>query len=125
MLFTLSVTSQIKISLQKARKARDILKANTQTDENSTTNLHVQSEPSFLADSKQQQQFTKFLSDRRKEQRRKNKKCSKADDLLHTFEEQVYDDNNDYDIENNYDEFSDVEYTDTAKCIEEESKETR
>lgn len=70
---------------------------------NPLSKFDVKNISNFLIDNKYQKQFAKFLNERQKEQRKKNKKkYFKLNDFTYNFEEQ--------NVNNNYDDFAENDY---------------
>lgn len=98
------IMSKIKNSLNKSLKKQTI---NINSHSNPLSQSDVKNSSNFLIDNDHRKEFDKFLNERRKEQRKKNKrKYCKLNDFIYNFEEQDVNNN----IEDNYDDFAENDY---------------
>lgn len=80
---------------------------NINSHSNPLSQSDVKNSSNFLIDNDHRKEFDKFLNERRKEQRKKNKrKYCKLNDFIYNFEEQDVNNN----IEDNYDDFAENDY---------------
>lgn len=118
---------QIKNSLNKSNKSLKKQTVNINSYSNTTiSKFDTKNISKFLIDNEHQEQFAKFLNERRKEQRKKNKKKYFKLNDIYNFEEQNI--NNNDKIENNCDDFAENDYDIFDECdnsIHEEFKKKR
>lgn len=77
---------QIKNSLNKSLK--QTININSNSHSNPLSKFDVKNISNFVIDNEHQEQFAKFLNERRKEQRKKNKrKYFKLNNFTYNFEE--------------------------------------
>ncbi|CAK9831740.1 Putative ribosome-binding factor A, mitochondrial [Anthophora retusa] len=101
------IMSKIKVSLNKAKNCKK--KTNVQIRSFSPSEQNVENISNFLTDKEEKEQFTKFLKQNRKEQKRKHKlQLAKTDSFIYDNEQQEDEvDNYDFDVEIDDDDFAD------------------
>ncbi|XP_076618936.1 uncharacterized protein LOC143340635 [Colletes latitarsis] len=100
------IMSKIKSSLNQSKKFT--LKQATYVQPNVTSfESHVQNNSDFLTDKEQQEQFSKFLKTKRKEQKMKHKKRFNSDIIYDLNEENEDDSDYEFDIDYNKDKYED------------------